>query len=358
MRDGRITQAGKYNDILNSGTDFMDLVGAHRQALSALDSKERGPDSEHTINLKSCPSQCESTDQDMHTQKRNDQNGKTAGIAKRKGQLVQEEEREKGRVGLSVYWIYVTTAYAGALVPFILLAQVLFQLLQIGSNFWMAWAAPVSKDAKAPVEGLVLILVYVALAIGSSFSCRGTDRGDRYVSTGKHLTNKWLPPHHLILMKDQGPLSSPRQGCSKRLEDLISSQGGKVQLFDLLREDLSDTGSIKKLHMPSIQRSQSSLTQCSVCSYRISSPKKNPGPSKRGHHSQPLSLLEEAVLLANGVALEHAEESLVFGGIVVEWICWLSGQRKKAPTPEEMTELEARRERVRHNVARMHRSHS
>ncbi|KAL5972617.1 hypothetical protein ACLOJK_039422 [Asimina triloba] len=51
-------------------------------------------------------------------------------------------------------------------------------------------------------------------------------------------------------------------------------------------------------------------------------------------------------------------QSLVFGGIVVEWICWLSGQRKKAPTPEEMTELEARRERVRHNVARMHLSHS
>ncbi|KAL5983041.1 hypothetical protein ACLOJK_017121, partial [Asimina triloba] len=59
-------------------------------------------------------------------------------------------------------------------------------------------------------------------------------------------------------------------------------------------EDLSDTGSIKKLQMPRIQRSQSSLTQCSVCSNRISSPKKNPGPTKRGHHSQPLSLLEEA----------------------------------------------------------------
>lgn len=79
----------------------------------------------------------------------------------------------------------------------------------------------------------------------------------------------------------------------------------------------------------------------------------------------------------------------------VEWICWLNGQRKKAPTPEvtqyffhdqlnlfaspligqkigdwcathglifqlffchflqEMMELEARRERVRQNVARM-----
>eukprot|EP00268_Persea_americana_P046680 TRINITY_DN4817_c0_g2_i3.p1 TRINITY_DN4817_c0_g2~~TRINITY_DN4817_c0_g2_i3.p1 ORF type:complete len:196 (-),score=42.84 TRINITY_DN4817_c0_g2_i3:408-995(-) len=37
--------------------------------------------------------------------------------------------------------------------------------------------------------------------------------------------------------------------------------------------------------------------------------------------------------------------------VPVEWICWLSGQRKKAPNPEELIELEARRERVRLNVA-------
>ncbi|XP_033128025.1 uncharacterized protein LOC103866739 isoform X2 [Brassica rapa] len=39
--------------------------------------------------------------------------------------------------------------------------------------------------------------------------------------------------------------------------------------------------------------------------------------------------------------------------IPVEWICWLNGQRKRAPTPEEMAELDARRERVKLNVARM-----
>lgn len=37
--------------------------------------------------------------------------------------------------------------------------------------------------------------------------------------------------------------------------------------------------------------------------------------------------------------------------VPVEWICWLNGQRKKAPTPEEMTELETRRERTKLNVA-------
>ncbi|KAG0499440.1 hypothetical protein HPP92_003677 [Vanilla planifolia] len=37
--------------------------------------------------------------------------------------------------------------------------------------------------------------------------------------------------------------------------------------------------------------------------------------------------------------------------IPVEWICWLNGQRKKAPTPEEMMELESMREQVKQNVA-------
>ena len=53
--------------------------------------------------------------------------------------------------------------------PFILLSQILFQLLQIGSNYWMAWASPVSDDVKPAVRGSTLIIVYVALAVGSSF---------------------------------------------------------------------------------------------------------------------------------------------------------------------------------------------
>lgn len=39
--------------------------------------------------------------------------------------------------------------------------------------------------------------------------------------------------------------------------------------------------------------------------------------------------------------------------IPVEWICWLNGQRKRPPTPEEMAELEARREFVKQNVERL-----
>jgi len=173
MKDGRITQAGKYNDILNSGGDFMELVGAHKKALLELDS----------IEAKSVSVQATTGEEDsgilkahkivQREENGDDQNGKADEIVGPQGQLVHEEEREKGRVGFSVYWKYITTAYGGALVPFILLAQILFQLLQIGSNYWMAWATPVSESTVPPVTGSMMIIVYVALAIGSSFCVFG-----------------------------------------------------------------------------------------------------------------------------------------------------------------------------------------
>ncbi|KAI3976241.1 hypothetical protein MKX01_032173 [Papaver californicum] len=161
LKDGKITQAGKYEDISNSGTDFMELVGAHEKAMSTLDSFEPGT------------RMSDGGENSVHYLHKNEdrseeQDGITDVTSVPQGHLVQEEEREKGKVGLRVYWKYITTAYGGALVPFILLGQVIFEVLQIGSNYWMAWATPISKDVESPVKGSTLILVYVALAVGSS----------------------------------------------------------------------------------------------------------------------------------------------------------------------------------------------
>ncbi|KAL5802761.1 hypothetical protein ACOSQ4_031066 [Xanthoceras sorbifolium] len=168
MKDGKITQAGKYGDILNSGTDFMELVGAHKQALSTLDSIEGGTGSEK-IGISKENGESSTNGVVEKEENKVSQKGESDEVVGPKGQLVQEEEREKGKVGFSVYWKFITTAYGGALVPFILLVQIISQTLQIGSNYWMAWATPVSKDTKPPVGGYTLILVYVMLAIGSSF---------------------------------------------------------------------------------------------------------------------------------------------------------------------------------------------
>ncbi|KAK1305891.1 ABC transporter C family member 3 [Acorus calamus] len=156
MKDGRVTQTGKYEDILNSGTDFIELVGAHEKALSALDSMEPKAKTSTEVVVENAE------------EKKDEHNGEMNEISVPKGQLVQEEEREKGRVSFLVYWKYMTMAYKGLLVLPILIAQIVFQALQIGSNYWMAWAAPVAEGVTPHVTGSLLILVYIILALGSS----------------------------------------------------------------------------------------------------------------------------------------------------------------------------------------------
>ncbi|KAG2404799.1 hypothetical protein LR48_Vigan03g119800 [Vigna angularis] len=169
MKDGRITQSGKYTDLLKSGSDFMELVGAHKKALSTLDSLDGVTTSNEISSLKQEESVSGTHDFKEKKASKDLQNEETHNKSEPQGQLVQEEEREKGKVGFSVYWNYITTAYGGAMVPFILLAQILFQALQIGSNYWMAWATPISTHVQPRVEEMTLIGVYVGFAIGSSF---------------------------------------------------------------------------------------------------------------------------------------------------------------------------------------------
>ncbi|KAI3746682.1 hypothetical protein L6452_09121 [Arctium lappa] len=168
LKDGRITQAGKYDDILNSGSDFIQLVGAHKEALLDADSVRK--------NVMFDIMDVDENQGSQGTSKRNIQeeivdcqNGKAVYQEGKKRQLVVEEERVKGKVGSSAYCKYITTAYGGALVPLVLLAQIMFELLQISSNYWMTWASPTSESSAARVGDSKLIIVYVAFGIGCSF---------------------------------------------------------------------------------------------------------------------------------------------------------------------------------------------
>ncbi|KAF5206531.1 ABC transporter ATP-binding protein/permease VMR1 [Thalictrum thalictroides] len=167
VKDGSIIQSGIYSEILASGTDFEELVGAHNKAmLGHMNSgtEREGLASETVTNLNN---EHGITGENESQIQHNSTNTGKETLLETQAQIVQEEEREEGRVGIGVYWDYITTAYSGALVPFILIAQILYQSLQIASNYWIAWATPVSKYAKSPVEASTLIIVYIALVFGS-----------------------------------------------------------------------------------------------------------------------------------------------------------------------------------------------
>ncbi|CAK9308685.1 unnamed protein product [Citrullus colocynthis] len=145
MKDRRITQAGKYNEILRSGTDFIALVGAHEEALSAInyvdEDTSRKTASEEDRSMIS-------TNNITHEEDKTDiQDEKAVNANKLNRQL---------------------SAFGGALMPVILLSQVLFQILQTGSDYWMAWATPVSEDMEAPVSTSWLFIIFIAMAVGSS----------------------------------------------------------------------------------------------------------------------------------------------------------------------------------------------
>ncbi|EYU46387.1 hypothetical protein ABFS82_04G046900 [Erythranthe guttata] len=184
LKEGRIIQAGKYDELLQAGTDFSTLVSAHNEAIEAMEfcnlpsqeSDNIDPLNMLTLMTKKIDS-IGKTNADMA--KKKVQEGVSPSDLKaikekkkakrlRKKQLVQEEERERGRVSMKVYLSYMTAAYKGLLIPLIIIAQTLFQVLQIASSWWMAWANPQTVGDKPKTSSMVLILVYMALAFGSS----------------------------------------------------------------------------------------------------------------------------------------------------------------------------------------------
>lgn len=158
MKDGRITQAGKFDNILNSGSDFIELVGAHKEALLEIDSAGQN----FNFDISNVNENQGSRDTSNKIIQEEIENDQAAYLDGKRRQLVEDEVREKGKVASSAYWKYLTTAYGGALVPLVLLAQILFESFQISSNYWLTTHA-------SRVENSELIIVYVAFGIVCSF---------------------------------------------------------------------------------------------------------------------------------------------------------------------------------------------
>ncbi|KAF9625861.1 hypothetical protein IFM89_027638 [Coptis chinensis] len=168
MQNGRVAQAGKFEELLKQNIGFEVLVGAHNEALESVLTVE------NTSRISQTPISDSEADSDATTNiellnsKQDSKHNLSPEISNKGGRLTQDEEREKGSIGRDVYLAYLTAVRGGLLVPFIILAQLLFQLLQIGSNIWMAWASPLSTGSEPEMGMSYLFLVYILLSVGSS----------------------------------------------------------------------------------------------------------------------------------------------------------------------------------------------
>ncbi|KAL6652783.1 hypothetical protein ACP70R_011708 [Stipagrostis hirtigluma subsp. patula] len=172
MQDGKIMQQGKFDELLQQNIGFEAIVGAHSQALESVMNAEsssrissdnrKSADSEDEFDIEKAMD-----DQLQVITKQESANDVSQDINK-KGRLTQDEEREKGGIGKKVYWRYLTAVHGGALVPVTIAVQSFFQIFNVASNYWMAWASPTSS-ATIPAVGLaVLFFVYITLSMGSA----------------------------------------------------------------------------------------------------------------------------------------------------------------------------------------------
>lgn len=176
MQNGRIAQAGKFEDLLQQNIGFELLVGAHSQALESIVTAENSSRTIQTCEKKKTESSNEDasdieatveTQLENYTRHESEQN-LCPEISDKECRIIQDEEREKGSIGKDVYWAYLTAVRRGALVPIIIMAQSLFQVLQVASNYWMAWASPPTMASEPTVGTNVLFIVYILLSVGSS----------------------------------------------------------------------------------------------------------------------------------------------------------------------------------------------
>ncbi|XP_065873323.1 putative ABC transporter C family member 15 [Euphorbia lathyris] len=150
MKDGKIGQSGKYEELIADPTgELVKQMAAHKKSLNQVNHPE-----EKDKVLTSVASQQTQTEV-------------TEELPVSNNNFLEknpEEETETGRVKWSVYLTFVASAYKGALVPVVLLCQVLFQGLQMGSNYWIAWA---SEDRHG-VSREKMIWIFALLSGGSS----------------------------------------------------------------------------------------------------------------------------------------------------------------------------------------------
>ncbi|XP_038694117.1 putative ABC transporter C family member 15 isoform X2 [Tripterygium wilfordii] len=160
MKDGMIVQSGKYADLIaDSKGELVRQMTAHRNSLKQVNQA-------HVV-ITSTSEPCQVNENEVMEENIGESvdNCNPCGISGR----TQEEASETGRVKWSIYSTFVTSAYKGALVPVILICQVLFQGLQMGSNYWIAWAT----EEERMVSREKLIGVFILLSGGSSIFILG-----------------------------------------------------------------------------------------------------------------------------------------------------------------------------------------
>uniref|UniRef100_A0ACD5U7C4 Uncharacterized protein n=1 Tax=Avena sativa TaxID=4498 RepID=A0ACD5U7C4_AVESA len=150
MERGEITQEGTYEELLQSGTAFEQLVNAHKDSKTTLDSsQDHGSipkDSTMTIQYQLPMLLPQASEAEIST-------GNLPSV-----QLTEDEKRELGEAGLKPYKDYVSVSKAWFLLLLIVLAQCVFVALQCLATYWLALMVQNHRFGVAVVVGVYAVM--------------------------------------------------------------------------------------------------------------------------------------------------------------------------------------------------------
>ncbi|KAI3760034.1 hypothetical protein L1987_50422 [Smallanthus sonchifolius] len=154
MRDGMIIQSGKYDELIESGLDFKALVAAHETSMQLVQAESTKP---QTLTKSNSINSTEHNIESPHALERSPSSSIT-GTSK----LIENEERETGRVSLHIYKVYATEALGWPGAVLVLLFLISWQATQMASDYWLAYET--SEDRAASFDPSVFIGVYAIIA--------------------------------------------------------------------------------------------------------------------------------------------------------------------------------------------------
>lgn len=133
MRDGKIVQSGRYEELLESGMDFGALVAAHETSMELVEMSATIQNDKHPQTPKSPHASAIQGEQngDMAV----DQSKSAKGGSK----LIDEEVRETGQINFEAYKNYWTESFGWYGVGAFMLIALLSQASSMSSDYWMQY---------------------------------------------------------------------------------------------------------------------------------------------------------------------------------------------------------------------------
>ncbi|KAL6650383.1 hypothetical protein ACP70R_009308 [Stipagrostis hirtigluma subsp. patula] len=146
MKDGLVIQSGLYHELLASCSDFSALVDAHHSSMEMT-----GEQDCHVQNTGN--SQATSSNE----------NGEATAVAPNKeagsSKLIQDEEKESGRVSWRVYKLYMTQAWGWWGILVFLAVTLLSEGSSMASNYWLSY----ETSGGAIFDTSIFLGVYVSV---------------------------------------------------------------------------------------------------------------------------------------------------------------------------------------------------